>query len=522
MLVVLAALPYRSFDLDRFFVPKEMLLHLTALVAALLVLRHATRLALSRVDMLLAGYLVLGVLSAAFATNWWLAERSLAISLSGVALFWTSRSLARAGLTRWLIGAVALAAAVGATTSLLQVYGVRSDYFSINRAPGGTLGNRNFVAHLAVIATPALLLYAVRARRTSGVLPAAVGLALVAAVLVLSRSRAAWLALTACGVLLAGIAWRARRSWSDWGAARVVRRLCVAALFSAAGVAAALLVPNTLNWRSDSPYLDSVRGVVNYREGSGRGRLLQYGNTLRVVRAYPLLGVGPGNWGVVYPRFAPASDPSLEESTRMTANPWPSSDWVALISERGVMAFGLLLLAVLGIVVTAWSQWDRARELDERLGILALISTIVMVAVVGALDAVLLLPLPALLVWVLLGALSPKSRVRATLPLSARSRRWVFGAVAAVGGLAVLRGATQSLAMGLFENGAGTRAAEYASWSDPGNYRIAVRLARSYTRRGSCDSATSHARRARALFPDAPEPRSLLRACGSGVRHRPR
>ena len=58
------------------------------------------------------------------------------------------------------------------------------------------------------------------------------------------------------------------------------------------------LLPNRLEWKSDSPYLDSAAGLVNYKEGSGRGRLVQYGNSLRMTVAHPLFGVGPGNWPV--------------------------------------------------------------------------------------------------------------------------------------------------------------------------------------------------------------------------------
>ena len=53
--------------------------------------------------------------------------------------------------------------------------------------------------------------------------------------------------------------------------------------------------------------------------------------------AHPLLGVGTGNWSVRYPRYAPASDPSMTD-VGLTANPWPSSDWVAVLSERGPAA----------------------------------------------------------------------------------------------------------------------------------------------------------------------------------------
>ena len=35
---------------------------------------------------------------------------------------------------------------------------MQSEYFSLNRSPGGTFGNRNFVAHLAAIGLPVILL----------------------------------------------------------------------------------------------------------------------------------------------------------------------------------------------------------------------------------------------------------------------------------------------------------------------------------------------------------------------------
>src|ERR1700716_3675007 len=143
--VVLAAAPYKAFDLDRFFVPKELVLHATALLATLLCLSRARRVGLGRVDQLLGLFLALGILSALFATNWWLAGRAVAVSLSGAACFWSARTVSRAGLQRPLLAALAFAAIIGAITSLLQAYGVRTEYVSLNRAPGGTFGNRNFM-----------------------------------------------------------------------------------------------------------------------------------------------------------------------------------------------------------------------------------------------------------------------------------------------------------------------------------------------------------------------------------------
>ena len=92
--------------------------------------------------------------------------------------------------------------------------------------------------------------------------------------------------------------------------------------------------------------------MVNYKEGSGAGRLVQYGNTLRMSLHHPVFGVGPGNWSVVYPHFAAEHDPSLSREG-MTSNPWPSSDWRTFLSERGLAAFVMLMLAMMALVADA-------------------------------------------------------------------------------------------------------------------------------------------------------------------------
>ena len=120
VLVVLIALPYKTFDLDRFFVPKELVLHATAAIAALLCLSGRRRLELTFADVCLAGFLLLSLVSAALAQNWWLAGRGLAISISGALLFWVGITLKQAGLQRAVLAAVALAVVVGATTALIQ------------------------------------------------------------------------------------------------------------------------------------------------------------------------------------------------------------------------------------------------------------------------------------------------------------------------------------------------------------------------------------------------------------------
>ena len=506
--VVLAAAPFKPFELDRFFVPKELVLHLTAAIAGVMCLARSRRVAPSLVDFLLALFVALSTASAAFAADGWYAVRALGITVSGAVLFWCARALVRAGHRRPLVAALSAAAVLAAATSLAQVYGVRTEYFSLNRAPGGTFGNRNFVAHLAAVGAPLLVLSTLAARRWASVSLGTIGLAATAAVLVLTRSRAAWL-----GALVAAVPalWAGVRAARLPDGGRVVRRALLLVVAIGGGAAVSLALPNTLNWNSDSPYLDSVRGVVNYQEGSGHGRLVQYRNSLRMALAHPLLGVGPGNWSAYYPRFASENDPSITDAG-VTANPWPSSDWAAFAAERGLPAALLLGLAMLGVAGWSVAGVVRAADADQALTAGALGATLTATLVVGAFDAALLLAAPACFCWIALGTLAPAREGKRAFSLG--GRRALAGAIAAAGLMFAGRSALQLVSMQLYGDGTSIAAAARAAKADPASYRVQVRLAEAYARRGECTKARPHAVAALALYPDAPQARRAAAACG--------
>ena len=508
--VVLASLPYKAFDLDRYFVPKELVLHVCAVVAAVVLLRGRPRLTLSTIDILLVAFLFAGVLSTAVGVNPWAAERALAISCSGLALFWSASAIRRADFVSPLLAALAVGIVLAAATSLAQAYGVQTEYFSLNRAPGGTFGNRNFIAHLCAIGAPVVALVALTARPGVGSVFGAVSMAVLSAALVMSRSRAAWLAVLVLavpvGVLGAG-------TWNRWCEPRTVRRLIVLAAAAAVGVVAAIALPNRLEWKSDSPYLDSAAGLVNYKGGSGRGRVVQYTNSLRMTRADPLLGVGPGNWPVVYPKYASRGDPSMSSEDGVTSNPWPSSDWVAYLSERGAIGMVLLLATMVGLLGRALRDLRRKdRNAEQVLTAIALVGTLVATAVVGAFDAVLLIAAPTFFVWTLAGVLSPTPEHGYSVG------RWAsvvaMLGVVIYGGIAIARTAFQIAALATFSSSTHLATLERASSYDPGSYRIHTRLAAAYLSRGDCTHARPHARAARGLFPSAGEPHRVLASCG--------
>jgi O-antigen ligase len=507
---VVVALPYKLFELDRYFVPKELVLHAAALLVCVFLLARRRSLSLDLTDGLLVLFLLWSAGSALFATNYWLAQRALGVSVSSAIVFWGARSVAERGSYRPILIAAAIATVCAALFSLAQAYGLENEYFSTNRAPGGTLGNRNFVAHIAVIGLPSLVWCTVTARRPFGALLGSFGAGIVAAALVLSRSRAAWLAVAACVVILLVPMLASRKYWSGAKVGGRFARLVLAALICGM---VAIVLPNRLNWSSESPYLDTARGVVDYKKGSGRGRLAQYENSLRMAVSNPIFGVGPGNWPVEYVEFAPSNDRSLADDG-MTANPWPSSDWVAFVSERGIVPTVALLGVFAVLFYGSLRKWSELENGDAVLAQLVLAGTIVATIVVSAFDVVLLLGAPSLLVWSIIGATSGIRHEGREAKLSPRAWGLAAAGLLLVTVLSTARSATQTVAMMAVGRGGRTAGWVGGAELDPGSYRINLRLADLYYRRGRCGTARGYARRAEGLFPHASAPRRILNGCG--------
>jgi len=495
--VVLAVTTSPVFDLDRHAVPKELVLHLTALFGLAVMLPGWRRLDAGVVECLLGLYVAWSGVSALFATNHWLAFRAFGISFSGFVVFQMARSARRDGFGWAVVVGLALAATVGALTGLLQAYGADWEMLRGERAPGGTFGNRNFLAHFAVIAMPIAGVVALSARKRAFATVGLVTLTLLTVAVVLTRSRAAWLA----GFVMLGVvaisAWRAVRA----GAIARARTGVVAAGL-ALGTIAAILLPNALDWRSGSPYRDSIAGLVNYQEGSGRGRLIQYRNTLRMVLIDPVFGTGPGNWMVKYPLVTQPGDPSYSGADPIPTNPWPSSDWMATLAERGVI--GVLLLLLFGLSA-ATVAFRRLRDPAHAPYAVAALGMIAATFVTGLFDAVLLLAPPTLFVFAALGALLPETGVVFARPFADRTRKATSWTGFALSLLLVASSAMQLIAVVATQEGRTRATLERAMRWDPGNHRLHLLLGM----RGECP----HALAAERLLPYHEWPRRLASRC---------
>jgi hypothetical protein len=133
--------------------------------------------------------------------------------------------------------------------------------------------------------------------------------------------------------------------------------------------------------------------------------------------------------------------------------------------------------------------------------------------VVSAFDAVLLLGAPVFLVWAVLGTTSgirPPPRVL-NVPSSALGVASIALLLMTI--ISTARSAAQTISMTLVGRGGMTAGwVNGATW-DPGSYRINLRVAELYSRRGRCSVARPYARRAVSLFPNSPQAKRIARSC---------
>lgn len=507
---VLAKLPHGHLDLDQFHYAKEFVLTTTALVASLAAAVGVRRLRPGRTDLLLLAFLGWAVVTGFGAVNSWWAVRGLGTMVAGVALFWVARRHAREGFRRQVLSVVAAATVLAALTSLLEAWGVLPRLSLEGRAPGGVMGHRNMMAHLLLLGSPALVLHALGARTRPHRIAVHLAMAATAAVLLLSRTRAAWLAL---GVVLAATvagALMARQSVRGALPSRRAARLGAAAV---AGALAAWLLPNRLTWNSPSPYAESLRTIVDYRSGTGRGRLLQYANNMRIVRDHPVGGVGAGNWPVAYLAYAPPDDPTKQMgSWLLPGQRLHNGDWIGYATELGVPGALFLLLAGASLLGGCLRVIRRSANAERVLRAIALGATLLGLGVLGLFDSPLHTAASGFLLFTTAGALAPPERRGPALVLTYRGQAAFVMLVL----LALLLGAFQSsrqLAAAALYRSATPASLSSAIRIHPGDYRAHMLMVYYWSEAGRCDLAASWFERARPLFPSARTPQWLRRGC---------
>lgn len=279
-----------------------------------------------------------------------------------VALFVANRELSAERLAAWAAPTTALVLA-GILPMILWRVIVASQASPF----GSTIGWRNSLSVFLAQAVPLLLVLAPRGRggrslaRTAGL---AVLLSALLWVVIASRTRSAWWMVA---ITLAGVATSAARLREH----ALRRSLAVLAGSLVAGAALLALAPNALEWRTRSPYLESLATMASPRHSNGRVELWRVGAAM--IADAPLLGVGTGSYPVLWREWIARTDVDPMAFGFLRADLPAFNDYLQDAIEGGLPG-GLASLAVrLGLpLLYLWRIW---RLRDARLWREALLGT---------------------------------------------------------------------------------------------------------------------------------------------------
>jgi O-antigen ligase len=474
--------PLGTASLERYHLAKELWLECWIAIALAIAPGAPRRLAFASLPLAIST-----ALSAALAIDAWIGLRLGALTFAGIGAAWILHGASprrRIEVLAMVTAALALVAAL----VLAETFGLAHELSGVGRAPGATLGQRNAAAHvLALGLVPAVFAAVAPGSRRRRALAIAATL-LFAAAIVATRCRAAWLAAIVLAAIAAGLAVR-----DAIGRRRSALRAVLVAAAAALAVAAIVSVRSSLRWRTPEPYRATWEHLLDAESGSGAGRLVQYEASLALVADAPLLGHGPGNWMVVYPRVSPADDPTFLRHGWAHTGRLLVSDAISLPVERGV-------LGVAGVLVFAFALarlGGRARP--------AGIAGVAVAAVLGSLDTVAQL---AASLGVLAVILVPREKER---DVRVRTPAVALALVLAAG--CVHRGIElRALALRAEETATEGSLAE-AVRLDPGDYDSRATLVDILLRRGDCARALPVLDEMVALRPEHHRPRLEAANC---------
>ena len=472
------------------------------------------------------------------------------VAVLGVALgaARTAATESTGGGRRRLCEAIHAGAALVSLLGILQHLRILPFQIPTISVPGSTFGNRNVAAEAVAAAIPfGLGLLPFRPRRgeragstgermLGGERPHLDGtalwlmlaLSLELGYLAVARTRGAWLG----GALGMAVFFALRRP-------TISRAAGAAALAIGAAVALAAIVPgrwtahDSRDAKRFAPGGQVLRDAVDPNSPVARTRLGLWRRTLALYREHPLSGIGPGNFAVVFPRFA---EPGATEDGVLFPTAVPRrahDDLLERLAETG--PFGLAaLLAVYAVAASlAIGRARRARRggrANEASAPAAAGGSLAAIAASGLTGFPLAMPATAFLFGVALGLLADDARdgdVPDRQASEGDRRAPSRGARARVGGAAIaamlvvagagwwsarrlaasyhLARAEAALRAGDTRQDA-ARALPFlsrAASEQPGNFKVALRTAYAASRAGRAPESIAAATRALAIEPDS-------------------
>jgi O-antigen ligase len=502
-------------DSEAFAVGREFGFEYFVLVALLAHLTSEPQYDIGSADVALLVFLAFGWASLLQSDVRVLAWRSIGLSTATVGLFFGIRASSSRFRNETLGFLVVVLGAVIASVSWLEAVGWLPRLSEVGRMPGGLFGNRNWMAHVLVLCLPVSLHALIRAKGRAYRILAFATVSLVLGMVILSRSRTAWLGLLAASFVPA--IWFAHRFRAiGWSALRPHIMSVLVATGLGVGMVAA--VPTVISWRDPYPYRQTLLTLTNVGSGSGYIRVLQQRTTLRMIKDSPFLGVGPGNWQVTYGRYARPGDPSYVPERLVPTNRLPHGDWVGMAAELGIPALATILAFFALTAAELWrSSGDTTTSVNvpDNAGPAIGLATICSLFVMGFSNPIILTPAPAAIAICTIAAWSPPAAALTRYRIRPGSRvLWIAGVVLIFGYPVIVAGRA---CYGDYLRRTADSVDDLmkaARWNSA-DFVSRVRISRALVRSGRCDLAIPYALQAYRLFPTSRASIYIFQRCRS-------
>jgi O-antigen ligase len=500
---------------QQFALPKELVLAVLALASAVLLLSRDDTVWFPSIDGPLAIVMSWGgVLILVRATNTAVAWQALGTFTAGTLVFLLAREVGSKTSIDLPLLALCVVMACFAVVMLLEALGAIPFISEPGRRPGATVGNRNLAARLLCLTLPLLWRQAFHTVRRSRRLAFGSLTAVMIAAIVLSRSRGAWLAAAVLVSTLPAVTF-----WTSDRNTRGTLRWTMVSWFGGVfiGALVAVVVPNHLNWGPDD-FASSAQRILQHQTGTGRGRLIQASTTWRLIRAAPLMGVGPGNWAIIYPAYATSDDPSVRWSAFYPAPQEPRNEILSFAAEFGIPGLIVALSGLLGLSTRAIGMLRSNDAFTQQRG-LAVLASVLGATLLGIFDSVVRPPPTLALLAIIVGlAFGAGSVTEGTRPARRRglvARKAVIVGYASTSLLLANYAIRDIAAFGIIRTLSNLRELYQAVAIAPSNMEARMLLAYGLAGVGRCDLAERQLVHAAQLQPYSRAPTNLRVRCGA-------
>lgn len=263
-------------------------------------------------------------------------EKSAVLFLFFVAFAWLlSQDEARVETVAAVLSMIGLVLALVGVSQLVQLFRTCGWNLDTSYEVHGLSGARNLYSQVLLLTLP-FGVYVAALRRRLWRAGAALAAVLSPLVIIALMARSAWIGLLVASVATAALGvWRA---WSRPEGPLVLRRWVLGG--AAALVLSAALGLGISGTRVRSVLASRAVSILHPNEGTAVPRLFLWSRTVEMVRDHPLLGVGAGNWKLVFPKYGRGGR-LMRNAGRMPQRPHNDPLWV--LSETGIVGFSIYL-----------------------------------------------------------------------------------------------------------------------------------------------------------------------------------